>query len=220
MFLNQLSLQPDVPGRLGLWKALADPYRAHQEIWSLFSSSPDQARDFLYRLDFRGNRPQALVLAPRQPNPSPLWRSQSKPFSPQLENGDVLRFSLRANPVVTRDGKRHDVVMDAKKQMGWKDMDRMARPSEARVAQDACVPWLERRAGKHGFELLSGSVCVEAYTLYDFRKGSGRRIRLAGCDLMGLLRVTDRDPFERILRTGIGSAKGFGFGLMLVARAG
>jgi CRISPR system Cascade subunit CasE len=47
---------------------------------------------------------------------SSLFKVESKDYRPQLEIGQRLGFDCRVNPVVTRQGKKHDVVMDAQLQ--------------------------------------------------------------------------------------------------------
>jgi len=38
---------------------------------------------------------------------------KTKRYEPKLQEGETLRFELRANPVITKNGKKHDVVIDA-----------------------------------------------------------------------------------------------------------
>jgi CRISPR system Cascade subunit CasE len=38
---------------------------------------------------------------------------ETRQYEPRLQQDEVLRFELRANPVVTKNGKKHDIVMDA-----------------------------------------------------------------------------------------------------------
>ena len=44
----------------------------------------------------------------------------------------------------------------------------------------------------------------------------GRRGKHAAVDFTGVMRVTDRDLFIQTFNTGIGSAKGFGYGLLML----
>jgi CRISPR system Cascade subunit CasE len=45
-----------------------------------------------------------------------LFTVESKVYDPQLTVGQCLSFDCRVNPVITRQGKKHDVVMDAQLQ--------------------------------------------------------------------------------------------------------
>jgi len=144
---------------------------------------------------------------------------------------------LRANPVITHpvDGKRtrHDVVMEAKKGLlaargltRWDDWrpDRCMpdgqsdpRPSLYELVQSTCAAWLKKRAADHGFAVDAGSLVVEAYQQHGGKKG---QLRFSTVDFRGELTVIDREKFARALRAGIGPAKAFGCGLLLVRRAG
>ena len=51
------------------------------------------------------------------------------------------------------------------------------------------------------------------------RNGSTMTVRFLSVRFEGLLQVSDPDRFVGAIRSGIGSAKGFGFGLLSVAPA-
>ena len=220
MYLSRISLSPETGGDARFWKMFESPYRLHQAVWDLFADDPDRRRDFLYRLDREGGRPRVFSLSERQPRATEgLWRVESQEFRPVLQAGERLRFSLRANPVVTRNGKRHDVVMEAKRLLGERGVPKAAWPAQAELAQEAGAVWLTGRAHKHGFAVEPGSVRVDGYEIHQFSKAGGGDVRFATCDFEGLLTVTDVETFLAALRNGIGPAKGFGCGLMLVRRA-
>ena len=61
---------------------------------------------------------------------------------------------------------------------------------------------------------------MEGYRRQRFRKfRSNREITFSSLDFSGLLTVKDTDLFGSVLFRGLGPAKGFGCGLMLVRRA-
>jgi CRISPR system Cascade subunit CasE len=221
MYLSRIRLSPEAARDRRFWTLLESPYHLHQAIWNLFSDRPDRRRDFLYRLDLDGGRPMLYALSSREPHLAPsqqsLWNVESRPLRPALRPGDRLRFSLRANPVVTRDGSRHDLVMDLKKDLAKRGVPKAEWPSEAALAQQAGEGWLTRRAAEHGFALAR--VWVARHEVLTFPKPSGATVRLAVCDFEGTLTVTDPDRFLAMLRQGLGPAKGFGCGLLLCRRA-
>jgi len=219
MYLSRLTLT-DRPDLHAIVQRLGDAYREHQMLWQLFEPDPDAARDFLYRREIRQGRPRYFLLSRRPPvNSLGLWRiDPPKPFEPRLRVGQRLAFSLRVNPVIGRDGKRHDIVMDRKRQMGWKDMPPAERPPLQQVIHEAGRDWLQQRAERHGFAIDPDLLRVEGYQQHRTRRGKGT-IRFSTLDFAGLLRVTDPEAFAQALETGIGPAKAFGCGLMLVRRA-
>ena len=144
---------------------------------------------------------------------------ESKAFRPVLRSGDRLRFTLRANPIVTRGRKRHDVVMDAKWQLRRGGVPRDQWPAEAALAQETGLAWLLGRAEKHGFATTAEAVRVDRYAVETFVKPGKDGVRLATCDFSGVLVVRDVERFLAGVRAGIGPAKGFGCGLLLCMRA-
>ncbi len=198
---------------------LIDGYGLKRLIWAFFSDGPDRGRDFLYRYDYEGNRPRFFTLSSRKPrDESGRWLVETKEFSPRLSAGGTLFFSLRANPVRSKkagDGRqvRHDVVMDLKKRGGFR------LPSQAALVQEAGEAWLAERADKHGFELVPSRVKADGYRRHSMKKSKSQKaIQLSTIDYEGFLKITNPDRFTRLLWQGIGPAKSFGCGLMLVRR--
>jgi CRISPR system Cascade subunit CasE len=219
MYLSRLTLAPRAFTDREALRAFESPYLLHQALWQVFSDSPDRRRDFLYRLDIDSGRPKVYALSDRQPYPAEgRWKVETKAFDPRIVVGDLLDFSLRANPVVTRNGKRHDVVMDAKRALAAEGVPRNERPTQAELVQEHGGAWLERRAAKHGFSVVAGTLRAEGHQVQRFEKPSGRSVHVATCDFHGVLRVDDPDRFLESMAGGIGPAKGFGCGLLLVKR--
>jgi CRISPR system Cascade subunit CasE len=188
-----------------------------------------------------------------------LWHidTPENGYRPDLRAGDRLIFKLRANPVVTRKAEReeekkeawlekrkalglktedptkrirHDVVMEAKRNMDWKHTPHGQRPTLAKLAYDAGSRWLEGKAAKFGFEIettriedgyfedpiVMSSLRVDGYS--SWRQRYGKKIELSILDFEGKLVVTDPAKFNKALYEGIGPAKSFGCGLLLVRR--
>jgi CRISPR system Cascade subunit CasE len=198
----------------------------HQMIWDLFNNTPDQTRDFLYRReDTAGQLPFYYVLSTREPENSVAGLSiQSKLFNPCLQTGDQLRFSLRANAVVTRKVDDHsnkrirrDIIearVDDYKQRFPNPAD---RPSPAVIHQEAAQTWLERQGILHGFGV--GEIFADNHSFYNVKKPNDSNTRhFTSLDFHGQLTVTDPELFKITLENGLGRAKAFGCGLLLVRR--
>jgi CRISPR system Cascade subunit CasE len=220
MFLSRISLAPEALANPRVARLLADPYRLHQVVWSFFGDRRERARDFQYRVDGSLRAPRIFTLSERPPLESgEHWCREVRELDPELVAGDRLDFDLLANPIVTRDGKRHDVVMDAKRRLVEAGVPRPDWPSQGELAQDECSGWLCRRAASLGVAIDPAQVRVQRYTVQSFRKPVGDHVRLATCELRGLLTVEDPETFLNAWKQGIGPAKGFGCGLLLIRRA-
>jgi len=200
-------------------------YAEHKLVWRWFADDIS-SRDFLFRREQHGERPAFYVLSRRPAaDPTGLWDIESKPFEPRLARGVCLAFTLRANPVKVRkvsddqtvkSRRRDDVVADLKKR---RYQDPAQRPPMAELVQEAGSAWLEERAESAGFALES--VIVDNYQQQRWYKaGVAQPITLSTLEFTGKLVVRDPDLFIDKLFRGIGPAKAFGCGLLLVRRAG
>jgi CRISPR system Cascade subunit CasE len=119
---------------------------------------------------------------------------------------------------------RYDVVMEAKKGMEYKNLPNDQRPHLASLIQEAGMAWLKEKENEFGFCVADDkdnpSVRVDGYCQHRLFKGKGvQPVTFSTLEFNGVLTVADPRTFvEKCLLTGIGPAKGFGCGLMLVRR--
>lgn len=80
--------------------------------------------------------------------------------------------------------------------------------------------WLLDRAASHGFSVSPEGIRADSYRQHRLSKGKGNQpVTFSTVDFNGILTVTEPNVFvEKCLFDGIGPAKGFGCGLMLVRR--
>lgn len=233
MYLSRIQLQFDAlrPAMLEKWQENA-AYASHQWLWQLF---PEQeARQFLFRQEQRGG---FFVLSSVPPLAQHnLFRIETRSYAPQLASGALLDFQLRANPVVTRGGKRSDVMMDARYQA---KIQGLPQESWRTLQEAAALRWLEGQGEKHGFELAAqasdsladwageedeqqapaAGAAIVAYTQHRLiRKADEKPIAFSSVDFTGTLRVTDPQAFTAALYCGLGKSKALGCGLMMVKR--
>ena len=233
MYLSRIQLRFNQlqPEMLKKWDA-ATPYASHQWLWQLF---PDQEkRPFLFRQEARGG---FFMLSSTPPLAQhSLFIIETKLFKPQLALGLVLDFQLRANPVITRNGKRSDVMMNAKYLAKMNDV-----PKEHwwELQQQAAQEWLEKQGEQHGFRLIPQEAdefaqwageeyqamnercgCVKGYQQYRFiRRNNENPIAYSSVDFAGTLCITDVMQFDNALFAGLGKSKAMGCGLLMVKRA-
>lgn len=228
MYLSRVRIDLNGLPREKLFDVMnAEAYTAHQLLWQLFPNY-EGARPFIFRQELETSEevvshkglPLFYVLSDREPTAiTGLLDVQSKPFTPALNLGDTLAFRLRANPTMAvptpgKRGQRADVLMAAKKPF-----------SPGQRTSQACVDamntkarkWLESRSEAWGFR-LPVTPELGAYRQHVLNKGSGKPVQFSTIDYEGLLEVTDPEKLIDTMAQGIGRAKAFGGGLLLLRR--
>ena len=125
MYFSRIRLRPEKISNVAE-KLAKGAYGMHQLLWELFAE--DGTRNFLFREEIareqldvrsgaRGEPVYYVVSASRPRIDHALLYVDEKTYQPQLQVGDRLHFDLRANPVISRNGKKHDVPMDAQRQL-------------------------------------------------------------------------------------------------------
>lgn len=216
MYLSRIRVRPSDLLARGAPARDPDHYAVHQLVWRWFGDRADRERDFLYRWELTPHEVVVYTLGHREPGPPAPWDCQTRPFRPVFHEGAAYRFTLRANPT-RRAGRpeegraqRVDVVMHARKLAALEG--RNERP-----IYEAGREWLARQGERAGFA-LTDDLIVGGYQQVTFRRrrGSDSAIRLSQLEFDGTLIVRHPERFGEQLIQGFGSAKAFGFGLMLV----
>lgn len=224
MYLSRITFNPLVSSQQLANIFCQDRYKEHQALWRLFDTDPEAERDFLYRQTLEQGRVKYYVLSERQPvDTTGIWLvSDPKPYDPKLFTGQKLFFNLRANPIVTirlENGRkeRRDVVMNEKKRINFKELPKETRPLEQEIVQQTCIPWLAQRSKRLGFQLQPDTIMVDGYQQHESRsKNTSAAIRYSTVDFQGVLTVTEPETFKQTLFKGLGKARAFGCGLLLI----
>lgn len=162
--------------------------------------------DFLYRVEQKDAHVQMLLLSharPQRPGwcPEPGW--QVKPMPDSFFTAPRYYFSLLANPTVCR----RETAAPGKRPRG----------SRTPVTErEALLSWLTRHGETAGFRPLTETVKTIARPRERFFKGD-KAVTLHAVDFTGTIEVTDTARFRARYPCGLGSAKGYGFGLLAVA---
>lgn len=225
MFLHRIHLDPRCKE---VRRDLSDPYQLHSTLCRAFSEMNQKCPEgeFLWRLEpeFDSNGcayPRILVQSRSLPvwsrigvngwlaqEPDPAIDLAARLKLDALKVGQRFRFRLRANPCVTRNGKRLGLL-------GLKEQE----------------AWIASKGHKqHGFSLpaLTAFDLVEAdpkridvrISQEQMLRGKRRddvEIRVFSVFYDGILMVSDPDKFRSALQTGIGHGKVMGLGLLSVA---
>ncbi len=224
MYFSRIRLRTDAnTGSLARQLCKSDSYKEHQMLWRLFDDDPNAKRDFIFRRDNHNGWPLFYLVSKRIPEDQDnIWQIEQQEYQPKLHSGQKLAFSLRANPVVTRKDstgkqKRHDLIMDLKKQNGWGKTAKSERGSIYELTQLAGEAWLMPRLGKIGAQLEN--LRTGGYVQHrNHKKSQKKAICYSSLDLEGALIVSDPEIFTQALYQGVGPAKSFGCGLLLVRR--
>jgi CRISPR system Cascade subunit CasE len=207
IYLTQVDLRFDTAARL----QLRDTYAWHQAVWKAFPGRDGERRDFLTRLDQRREGFRLIIVSPVEPSrppwcPADSWKT--KPVPDSYFNRCQYRFQLCANPTkkvasradgtVTKNGRR--VPLGAREEL---------------------VEWIRRKGEQGGFTIDEAMLRTFSRGREYFQKrdwsGNGVTGLHSAVEFQGVLTVTDPAKFYETFARGIGPAKAFGFGLLVIA---
>lgn len=221
MYLSRLILNPR---SRQVQHELADPYELHRTVCKAFpegvfkeARSEDNATNILFRVDLhpRTRIPTMLVQSRQKPEwsflhkdyllgdnelPLDVENPAIKEMNLQLRDGQVLAFRLRANPT-----KR---INENAKRIG------LIREEDQRN-------WLRRKLESAGAALVTVNVLNDQFVhgkLFG-EKEKEKRLNFLSVQFDGVLHVKNPEGLVKTIHSGFGSAKGFGFGLLSLARA-
>lgn len=197
------------------WDAARNPYDLHKNLWRMFPgearevrATGDEARQgFLFRIEHNpiGRAARLLVQSRRAPvQANGVQLMGSREIHPQPSPGQRLSFLLTANPTKTIT----DTQRDAKP---GKRSDKCRVPL---IREDDQCQWLSRKLGKGG---NIEAVNIQPHPPLLFRKGRYAG-KLVTATFEGILCVSDPERLITLLENGIGPAKAFGCGLLLLRR--
>lgn len=192
MYLSRLILNDS--RRAFLW--VSNPYHVHQR---LMVGCEDDPR-LLFRIEVNPRGTQILV----QTQTLPQWENafgefsvlrkppECKSFDLSLAAGAYYRFRLLANPTVRRNNGRLGILTE----------------KEQRA-------WVERKLRTAGAEVMECLVIDNGFQ--HSHKTSGVPITHLAIQFDGVLHLKEPELMVKSVIAGIGSAKGFGFGLLSLA---
>ncbi|HNS52992.1 MAG TPA: type I-E CRISPR-associated protein Cas6/Cse3/CasE [Anaerolineae bacterium] len=215
MYLSRLILNP---GSRRVQREVAEPYQMHRSVMRAFPASLGKTDErVLFRVDAAPHADALTLLVQSWTPPDWSWLGEPKAqgyllpvsgpnpavksFDLHLVAGQVLSFRLRANPTARRklDDGEH-------KRLGL-------------YREEEQVDWLRRKGEASGFRVLS--VATGGSEVIGGAAGSGddrHDLKLLAVQFDGTLQVTDPERLRQGVAHGVGSGKGFGFGLLSLAR--
>lgn len=208
LYLSKLTLQIEHPVVV---RAVGDLHALHRLILQGYPDAADGGTGrVLFRLELPrrpSEVPALIVQSDRFPDWTPLETlaciEGPKAWSPTFTAGQNLRFRLRATPTKATTFDK-GTPKEAHRRIGL-------------YTEEEQRQWLTRKASESGFRALT--VDLRKIGWQSGRKPGGGVIRHHAVEYDGVLQIADTTTFAAALTGGIGPAKGFGYGLLSLARA-
>lgn len=162
----------------------------------------------LWRVDVLGKKMYLILVSENKPNLTLLEKygvegsAQTKDydnFLSNIKNGDLMRFRVTLNPVISESqgsGKRGKI-----------------KPCYDEKSQ---IKFLLDRSSINGFSVDIDSLLLKEKGTSILKKHGFGQINFLKIVFEGILTVEDEDVFRKLLVTGLGKHKAYGFGLMTV----
>lgn len=209
MYLSRLLLDP---ANRQVRAEIANRYQLHRTLTAQFKRSTRNQIGLLYRLepeDLYTYKPITLLV---QTQIEPEWDAlrnkgllthdaEVKVFDVHSQIGSQYYFRLFANPTIRR----------AKGEWAGKRV-------ELRTEEEWAA-WLTRKGKSGGFQILTANATDKGKIISQkFDDDKSQKIQHQAVLFEGALEVNHPDLFTLTITNGIGSAKGFGFGLLSIAK--
>lgn len=187
---------------------IRDTYDWHQRVWQAFGGRNNGPRDFLIRVDRKEEAYRVIILSrsvPSKPNWCPTDCFGTKVIPDDFFACASYRFSLLANPT---------------KKLRVDTADGFRKKNGRRVPltqREDLIAWLQRKAEAGGFNVNADSLrTIPRGREFFYKDGTAHGTHTA-VEFQGELTVTHPAQFRATVAAGIGSAKAFGFGLLILA---
>ena len=186
---------------------IRDAYDWHQRVWQAFAGREWKARDFLIRVDRKEEAYCVLILSqslPQKPGWCPTDCFGTRTIPDAYFQHVSYRFSLLANPT---------------KKLRVDNPDGTRKKNGRRVPitkREELTIWIERKAQFGGFIIDQSTLKTIPRGREFFHKPGAHGAHMA-VEFQGQLTVTDLTLFRTSVASGIGSAKAFGFGMIVLA---
>jgi CRISPR system Cascade subunit CasE len=204
-YLTQVTLDFATAAKL----RLHDNYDWHKAVWQAFPGRDGEPRDFLTRLDRRREGFRLLIVSPAAPTrpdwcpPDPeSWKTRPIPETYFARGRYIFNLCANTTKKVTK------LAADGSPTKNGKRVPLHER--------EELVAWLKRKGEQGGFT-------ADEATLRTFSRGreyfekNGQTGLHSAVEFQGVLAVTDPARFHETFTRGVGPAKAFGFGLLVIA---
>jgi CRISPR system Cascade subunit CasE len=203
-FLTQALVDHQTIAKHRIW----DQGDWHRLVWSAFNPVEGDRgpRNFLYSVEETPQGCKALILSdqiPTRPDwcPTQGWTTKAVPAN--FLTRYRYAFSLTANPTIRLS---HGPRISLAKRAGLDD------EPEIRL-----LDWLEHKGVTGGFRIYRGKTLVQPGEVQTFPTSDrSQKITIHYVHYQGILEVTDSILFVNTFNSGIGRAKSYGAGMLLL----
>lgn len=209
MYVTQIALDKAIAAQRRLYGL----YEWHQEAWKMFSGRPRDNRDFLTRLDADEREFRFTALSEVKPQ-RPDWCAQDwwqeKEIPQTFFEQKRYFFKVTVNP--TRTLSRRNPAGNKKKHGSHYAL---TKPDELKA-------WIVNKGKQCGFSILNNPQLEISPPVFHRLYKEDKKLQkeyeggIVGVEFKGALEVNDRENFIRTVRNGIGRARGFGFGMLVL----
>lgn len=162
------------------------------------------------------------MVSPDKPLGNSSWGVQTKVYDPIISEGTVLHMETRLNPIY-RHGDKHvyaitEYLENAKSE--GVDISTLKPPV---VRQAAIEKWFldkEKVLGFKALKVIPGNSYKDSFKHHkdiNTKTGEPNKVTFTAIMVSGVLKVTNAELFRRSLMSGIGGARRWGCGLLLVS---
>lgn len=215
MYLSRVEINPR---RRDTMSALASPEILHATVMASFPVMEKEGNErILWRIDTLDPSTYILVQSMIKPDFTHIveqfgWSESDQKwdtvdyerFLLNIKNGDIRRFRIRANPtrsIMQKDGKstRGKVCQH--------------------VTANQQLQWLIEKSKMCGFSVEGPELNVNIVSRDTLKfKKKNNTVTLAAAVFEGTLKVEDAKLFVDTIKSGLGRAKAYGFGMITVSR--
>jgi CRISPR system Cascade subunit CasE len=235
MYLTRITLDPRTKQSRNL---LLNTQRLHAAVAASFNVQPDDTARVLWRLDMTASGHACLLVSsPRGPNinevttrVAPLEKVETRPYDDALasiRDGGIYSFRIAVNPIVHT--RLDEPIRKPERSNGERGhlLTHRRTPILSQISQ---VEWLDQKLTSHGARLctvdIDGTKIPDVIPVREDQdnftrtgtNGEHTKVQIRRATFQGHLEVFDATAFREALTNGIGKAKGYGCGLITLAR--
>ncbi len=183
--------------------------------------------NILYRIDKNNQNNQIFVLV--QSKTEPDWSKLPQHYSLDFNNNSgIFVKNIKELPFKIDENSNFAFKLRANPTQKKSDRSNKNRNRIPFMKEQDQIKWLLRKGQLHGFQILSlklnkdiPNVLLQDQSVYQGKKKEGKKVhKLTFFSVLfeGIMKIIDKKKFVLALQNGIGSGKGFGFGLITLAK--
>ncbi len=195
MTLTELSLDNEDIRKIAMAnRGRCDAYTIHKLVYSLFKKT-DGGRILYHDIPSRDGSRRILVFCDRVVGTSvPVGKIRTMFFPEDFLLHENYMFSVVVNPTKLLDNKKKSTITN----------------------KEEIKNWFVSKVSDFGVSVDESSLSVGEVDFVRFSKGAGKNVIFGKVEISGLLSVSDKNLFSKLVSSGLGREKAFGCGMIRV----